>query len=61
MQYLYNEKFNCVYLLLEKNLQEVEPPFLSRFQKYRFSLTEYRQELSINILSKLQKFMQKLE
>ena len=31
MQYLYNPKFNCIYILEEKELQNVEPPFLSRF------------------------------
>lgn len=58
--YLYNEKFNCVYLLLEKDLQFVEPPFLSRFQKYRFSLSSYRKELSIGIMEKVKRFLQKV-
>jgi hypothetical protein len=37
----YNSKFNCVYLIESKNLDLLEPPFLSRFQKYRFSLKQY--------------------
>ena len=59
--YLYNEKFNCVYLLLEKDLQYVEPPFLSRFQKYRFSLSSYRKELSVGIMEKVKRFLLKVE
>lgn len=44
INYTLNEKFNCLYLLLATDLKNVEPPFLNRFQKYRFNLKNFRIE-----------------
>jgi hypothetical protein len=51
-----NDKFNCLYLLLAKDLINVEPPFLNRFQKYRFNLKSYRQENCDPIFKKVTNF-----
>lgn len=37
-----DEKYNCIYLLQTNELKHIEPPFLSRFQKFKFNLEQYR-------------------
>ena len=35
---LVHNDFNCIFFLLTDNLIHVEAPFLSRFEKYSFSM-----------------------
>lgn len=57
----YNEKFNCMYLLTSNDLGDVEPPFLSRFQKHRFSLKEYRSENNSNLHKRVEQFGKRID
>jgi hypothetical protein len=56
----YSDKFNCGYLLEASELPGVEPPFLSRFQKYRFSLREYRREISDEVFQRVLRFSERI-
>ena len=60
-QFPYNPKFNCLYILLARDLEDVEPPFLSRFQKYRFSLKDYRNENNSQIEKKIVQFSKRVK
>jgi hypothetical protein len=46
--------------MLNKDLGTVEPPFLSRFQKYRFSLKRYRSENSSNVMQRMESFKKRV-
>ena len=57
----YNPKFNCLYILLARDLVNVEPPFLSRFQKYRFILKDYRNQNNSQVLKKVEQFGKRIK